>query len=30
MPRYNHLMGAICSEKGEVEQAEKYYRQALT
>jgi Tfp pilus assembly protein PilF len=30
MPRYNHLMAAISSEKGQADIAEKYYRQALT
>lgn len=29
MPRYNHLMAAITSERGQADVAEKYYRQAL-
>jgi tetratricopeptide (TPR) repeat protein len=29
MPRYNQMMGAICSEQGNVDDAEKYYRQAF-
>lgn len=29
MPRYNQMMGAISSEQGNVDDAEKYYRQAF-
>jgi tetratricopeptide (TPR) repeat protein len=29
MPRYNHLMAAITSERGHIEEANNYYRQAI-
>lgn len=29
MPRYNHCMGALASHKGLVDQADRYYRNAI-
>lgn len=29
MPRYNHLLASICSQKGDADRAENYYRSAI-